>query len=124
MSCCMISFVNPEEWMYREKDGLINMIKYSGVLKRYIISAGYLYDKSIATHRTNVSQVIYTLAVISARVETNKQKQLNRGQYSYDSTVCSNATFFPSNPLELFPSLEYNSRDLSISPMLKLLYLT
>ena len=30
---------------------------------------------------------------------------------------------FPSNRLELPPFLEYNSRDLSISPMLKLLYL-
>ena len=38
--------------------------------------------------------------------------------------VCSHGTVFRSNRLELSPSLEYNSRDLSISPMLKLLYLT
>ena len=37
--------------------------------------------------------------------------------------VCSHGTVFPSNRLELSPSLEYNSRDLSISPMFKLLYL-
>ena len=38
--------------------------------------------------------------------------------------VCSHGTVFPSIRLELSPSMEYNSRDLSISPMLKLLYLT
>ena len=38
--------------------------------------------------------------------------------------VCSHGKFFPSNRLELSPSLEYNSRDLSISHMLELLYLT
>ena len=39
--------------------------------------------------------------------------------------VCSHGgTVFPSNRLELSPSVKYNSRDLSISPMLKLLYLT
>ena len=40
------------------------------------------------------------------------------------SKVCSYGTVFPSNRLELSPSLEYNSRDLSTSPMLKPLYLT
>ena len=38
--------------------------------------------------------------------------------------VCSHGTVFPSNWLELSPSLEYISRDLSISPRLKLLFLT
>ena len=38
--------------------------------------------------------------------------------------MCSHDTVFASNLLELSPSLEYNSRDFSISPMLKLLYLT
>ena len=37
--------------------------------------------------------------------------------------ACSHATVFLSNRLELYPSLEYNSRDLSISSLLKLLYL-
>ena len=38
--------------------------------------------------------------------------------------VCSHGTAFHSNRLELPPTLEYSSQDLSISPMLKLLYLT
>ena len=38
--------------------------------------------------------------------------------YLSSTIVCSNGTVFPSNWLELSPSLEYNSRDLSISPML------
>ena len=38
--------------------------------------------------------------------------------------VCSHGTVFPSNWLELSPSLEYNSRDLSISPVFKSLCLT
>ena len=46
----------------------------------------------------------------------------------YPSTLCCNMItqkiVFPSNRLELSPSLEYRSRDLSIYPMLKLLYLT
>ena len=42
----------------------------------------------------------------------------------FTNIVCSHGTVFPSNRLELSPSLEYNSQDLSISPMLKLLYLT
>ena len=36
--------------------------------------------------------------------------------------VFSNSVF-PSNQLELSPSLEYNSQDLSFSLMLKLIYL-
>ena len=40
------------------------------------------------------------------------------------SVLIPKPLFFPSNWLELSPSLEYNSRDLSISPVLKLLYWT
>ena len=40
------------------------------------------------------------------------------------SIVCSHTTVFPSNRLDLSPSLEYNFPDLSISPMLKLPCLT
>ena len=36
----------------------------------------------------------------------------------FGDIVCSHGTVFPSNWLELYPSLEYNSRDLSISPRL------
>ena len=45
--------------------------------------------------------------------------------YYYIVTILSfHANVFPSKWLELSPSLKYNSRDLFISSMLKLLYLT
>ena len=50
--------------------------------------------------------------------------EVSAGDEHVSFIVCSHDTVFPSYQLELSPSLEYNSRDLSTSPVLKLLYWT
>ena len=53
---CMISFVNPEELVHKERDGFI---KYGGVVKRYI-SVGQ-YNEKVSLLIVRMCRRLYSL---------------------------------------------------------------